>query len=60
MEEATLLFKHLPADLSIEERKDLLHHLGAIRVQVMSRTGSMVSLSAVIIKIRTNLTVTLL
>ena len=41
MEEATLLFKHLPAELSIEERKDLLHHLRAIRVQVMCRTGSM-------------------
>ncbi|RUS87716.1 hypothetical protein EGW08_004557 [Elysia chlorotica] len=41
MEEATLLFKHLPMELSMEERKDLLHYLGATRVQVMPSAGSM-------------------
>ncbi|GFS19251.1 RNA-binding protein 40, partial [Elysia marginata] len=41
MEETTLLFRHLPLQLSMEERKDLLHYIGATRVQVMSSKGRM-------------------
>uniref|UniRef100_A0A2C9LJB6 RNA-binding region-containing protein 3 n=1 Tax=Biomphalaria glabrata TaxID=6526 RepID=A0A2C9LJB6_BIOGL len=41
MEETTLLFRHLPSELSDEERKDLLYHLGATHVKVMGRSGSM-------------------
>ncbi|BFZ15695.1 hypothetical protein BsWGS_18734 [Bradybaena similaris] len=41
MEEVTLLFRHLPAELSTDERKDLLFYLGASRVKVMSKSGPM-------------------
>ncbi|CAG5124332.1 unnamed protein product [Candidula unifasciata] len=41
MEELTLLFRHLPAELSVDERKDLLHYLGASRVKVMGKSGAM-------------------
>ncbi|CAL1532043.1 unnamed protein product [Lymnaea stagnalis] len=41
MEECTLLFRHLPAELTSEERKDLLHFFGATRVNVMGKTGAM-------------------
>lgn len=39
MEEATLLFRHLPGELSNEESKDLLHHLGATQVRLMGKSG---------------------
>ncbi|XP_005097090.1 RNA-binding region-containing protein 3 [Aplysia californica] len=41
MEESTLLFRHLPSELSQEERKDLLHHIGATQVRLMGRSGPM-------------------
>ncbi|XP_059165684.1 RNA-binding region-containing protein 3-like [Physella acuta] len=41
MEETTLLFRHLPSALSPEERKDLLHYLGATQVKIMGKTGPM-------------------
>ncbi|GFO50094.1 RNA-binding protein 40-like [Plakobranchus ocellatus] len=52
MEESTLLFRHLPMELSDEERKDLLHYLGAIRVQVMGRAGSMKNTAFAVFKSR--------
>ena len=42
MEDSTLLIRHLPKDLSQDERKDLLHHIGATQVRLMGREGHMV------------------
>ena len=41
MEDATLLFRHLPSELSQEERKDFLHHIGGNQIRLMGSTGPM-------------------
>lgn len=40
----TLIVRHLPADLSREEKEDLLEYFGASSVRVLSDKGSLVRL----------------
>lgn len=42
----TLLIRHLPAELSQDEKEDLLKYFGAKSVRVFSNTGRMVSCAA--------------
>lgn len=39
----TLLIRHLPAELSHDEKEDILKYFGAESVRVFSNTGHMVS-----------------
>ncbi|KAH9498105.1 RNA-binding region-containing protein 3 [Bulinus truncatus] len=41
MDETTLLFRHLPSELTDDERKDLLYYLGATQVKIIGRSGPM-------------------
>lgn len=40
----TLIVRHLPADLSREEKEDLLVYFGALSVRVLSEKGPLVGL----------------
>lgn len=42
----TLLVRHLPAELSQEEKEDLLKYFGAESVRVLSNRGRMVGCSS--------------
>lgn len=39
----TVIVRHLPADLTREEKEDLLKYFGAVAVRVMSERGVLVS-----------------
>lgn len=41
----TLLIRHLPAELTPEEKEELLHYFGAESVRLFSHTGRMVPLT---------------
>lgn len=47
-----LLVKHLPSQLSVSDKTDLLKHFGAKEVICMERRGKMVSMNGILFRFR--------